>query len=257
MVAAWIDATRPFAARVAVASDRVVGEALARGEGIVFEGAQGVLLDEDWGFHPYTTWSRCTFENVDELLREVGGGERALRLGVARIYAHRHGPGPLPTECSAIAAALEEPHNSDGPWQGRFRFGWPDLVLARYARAVCGGVDALALTHLDALPRVAGWRVAESYDERRVLDWAATPPADLAGRARATEQLSAARPDLRGVPASEIDPRWPPPTGPPSCCAPRAPRPPTSRRSRPLRARAYAAGRESAPASRPTSGARE
>jgi adenylosuccinate synthase len=202
---AWIDATRPFAARVAIASDAVVGDALRGGAGVVFEGAQGVLLDEDWGFHPYTTWSRCTFENVDELLREVGAGERALRLGVARVYAHRHGPGPLPTASTELGAGLEEPHNVDGAWQGRFRVGWPDLVLARYASAVCGGVDALALTHVDHLPRRSDWRLAVSYDGRRVVDWAMTPPSDLPQRARATERLGTARPDYRPVRADEIE----------------------------------------------------
>jgi adenylosuccinate synthase len=202
---AWIDATRPFATRVAVASDRVVAEALACGTGVVFEGAQGVLLDEDWGFHPYTTWSRCTFEDVDELMRQAGAGERALRLGVARVYAHRHGPGPLPTESTALGAALEEPHNGDGAWQGPFRVGWPDLVLARYARAVCGGLDALALTHADELARRDNWRVAVSYDERRVVDWAMVPPGDLPGRARSTDRLVTARPDYQPVRPAEIE----------------------------------------------------
>jgi adenylosuccinate synthase len=202
---AWIDATRPFVARVAVASDAVVLDALRAGAGVVFEGAQGVLLDEDWGFHPYTTWSRCTFENVDELVSAAGAGEGVLRLGVLRPYAHRHGPGPLPTESAELGAALEEPHNGDGAWQGRFRVGWPDLVLARYASAVCGGVDALALTHVDDLARRADWRVAVSYDGRRVVDWAMTPPADLARRARATDRLAAARPDYQGASAADVE----------------------------------------------------
>lgn len=203
---AWIDATRPFVARVAVASDGVVVDALRAGTtGVAFEGAQGVLLDEDWGFHPYTTWSRCTFENVDELVSAAGAGEGVVRLGVVRPYAHRHGPGPLPTESAELGAALEEPHNGDGTWQGRFRVGWPDLVLARYARAVCGSVDALAVTHVDDLARRTDWRVATSYDGRRVVDWAMTPPGDLARRARATDRLAAARPDLQPMRAGEVE----------------------------------------------------
>jgi adenylosuccinate synthase len=205
VVDAWIDATRPFVARVRCASDGAVGAAVRGGAPVLFEGAQGVLLDEDHGFHPYTTWSRCTFANVDELLRDVAPGHRAYRLGVVRIYAHRHGPGPLPTESAELTAALDEPHNGDGPWQGRFRVGWPDLVMARYARAACGGIDALALTHLDAPFGPLRARIAPSYEQGRVVEWPAHAPDDLAGRAAATARLAQARPDLVEVEAREAE----------------------------------------------------
>ncbi|PIY21026.1 MAG: adenylosuccinate synthetase, partial [Deltaproteobacteria bacterium CG_4_10_14_3_um_filter_60_8] len=68
------------------------------GEQLVLEGAQGVLLDEDFGFHPYTTWSRTTFAHADELLDEVGFEGARVRLGVLRTYGVRHGPGPFPSE---------------------------------------------------------------------------------------------------------------------------------------------------------------
>lgn len=62
----------------------------------MFEGAQGILLDEWHGFHPYTTWSTTTFANAETLLAEAG--ESAIRLGVIRCYMTRHGPGPFVTE---------------------------------------------------------------------------------------------------------------------------------------------------------------
>lgn len=111
---------------------------------VIFEGAQGVLLDEWRGFHPFTTWSTCTFDNAVELTR----GWDVTRLGVLRTYATRHGAGPFPTERRDLD--VPEPHNALGPWQGAFRRGDLDLVLLRYAIASCGGVDALAVTHLDA-----------------------------------------------------------------------------------------------------------
>jgi adenylosuccinate synthase len=194
----WIEATEPFVARVATVPDGIVGDVLRRGERVVFEGAQGVLLDEDCGFHPYTTWSRCTFANVEELLAaHFPGGEPLFRLGVARIYAHRHGPGPLPTESTELGRALDEAHNVDGPWQGPFRVGWPDLVLCRYARAAAGPLDALALTHLDALPRVREWRMCAAYappHDDGAGRWPLLPPGDFDARAASTERLLMARP---------------------------------------------------------------
>jgi adenylosuccinate synthase len=201
---AWIDATRPFVGRVAMSDERVVEAALRDGRHVVFEGAQGVLLDEDWGFHPHTTWSHCTFANAEEILRELRCDERLVRVGVARAYAHRHGVGPLPTE-ARLGDPWSEPHNVDGPWQGPFRVGWPDLVLARYARAVSGGVDALALTHKDALARRAEWRVAESYDEARIATWPEVPPHDLDARAKSTERLARVVPDYATVRPADVE----------------------------------------------------
>lgn len=119
---------------------------------VIFEGAQGVLLDQTSGFAPHTTWSDCTFAPQEAELDRWGWAHARRRIGVLRTYHVRHGPGPLPTETPALAV-LPEPHNADGPWQGRFRRGFFDLALARHALEIVGGVDTLALTHLDALAR--------------------------------------------------------------------------------------------------------
>ena len=110
----------------------------------IFEGAQGVLLDEEYGFHPYSTWSNCTFHNALELLKGFSG--KVTRMGVTRTYLTRHGVGPFPSE-DPDARVVE--HNTTGDWQGKFRVGWYDFVLARYAREVLGGMDEVALNHLD------------------------------------------------------------------------------------------------------------
>jgi len=123
----------------------------------VFEGAQGVLLDQDHGFQPYTTWSDTTFNQADTILK--GCGVDVVRVGVIRAYATRHGAGPLPTEDPELV--LEDEHNGYGDWQREFRVGHFDSVLFDYALQVCGGVDMLAITHLDrvrALPTHAGMR---------------------------------------------------------------------------------------------------
>jgi adenylosuccinate synthase len=161
--ARWLDAAAAVLARIAVVPTAWLGAALAQAPAVVFEGAQGVLLDEWLGFHPYTTYSTCTCAGALALLAEHRYAGAVSRVGVLRAYLVRHGAGPLPTEDEALRDLLPEPHNEAGPWQGAVRRGFPDALLARYAAEACGGIDALALTHLDALPRVPAWRVGRGY----------------------------------------------------------------------------------------------
>ncbi|WP_236652512.1 adenylosuccinate synthetase, partial [Streptacidiphilus neutrinimicus] len=158
-----LPAYRAFAQAVRLTDEEHLPQVLRR-ERVVFEGAQGVLLDEWYGFHPYTTWSTTTFANASTLLAEAGAAADALRLGVVRSYTTRHGPGPLVTEDPALDAALAEPHNATGPWQGAFRRGHFDAVAHRYALGASGGADALAVTHLDAPARAHGLRFCDAYD---------------------------------------------------------------------------------------------
>ncbi|GAA3143997.1 hypothetical protein GCM10010466_38910 [Planomonospora alba] len=179
-VADCVAAYRAFAGRAVLVDSSRTAALLRRGP-VLFEGAQGVLLDEWHGFHPYTTWSTTTFANAVELL----GGAAALRLGVLRTYTTRHGPGPLVTEDPALR--LPEPHNRDGRWQGPFRTGHFDAVAHRYALAAAGGADALALTHLDAPVS----RMCHSYDTGEIP---VGRRGDLDGQARLTALLGRARP---------------------------------------------------------------
>ncbi len=125
--------------------------AAAEDETIVFEGAQGILLDQTFGFQPHTTWSNTTFDNAEALL---GNGEfrgEVRRVGVTRSYMTRHGAGPLVTEQTELDVLSEGDDNTTGPWQGRFRSGGLDLVALRYAVDVAGGIHDLAVNHLDRL----------------------------------------------------------------------------------------------------------
>jgi adenylosuccinate synthase len=132
---------------------------------VIFEGAQGALLDERYGFHPHTTWSRCTAEGAMEL-----AGDRPLtRLGVIRAYTTRHGAGPFPTEDPSMN--LPELHNPDGH-AGRFRVGALDVVLLRYALRVAP-MDGLAVTCLDRVGSTP--LVCLKYDEFDELQ----PPSTL------------------------------------------------------------------------------
>lgn len=151
---------------------RVVGDGhlqvLARQhESLIFEGSQGVLLDEWFGFHPYTTWSTTTSENALQLLSEIDHSARVNRLGILRAYTTRHGPGPFVTEDPGLATQIPEPHNSKGVWMGDFRYGHFDCVAHRYAIAANQGVDQLVVTGLD---RADEWRYVDRYDGPNVPD---------------------------------------------------------------------------------------
>jgi adenylosuccinate synthase len=209
-----------LARRAAIIGSSDVRSALRAPGAVIFEGAQGVLLDETYGFHPHTTWSTTTFANAQTLLDEAGYSNPRTRVGVLRTYFTRHGAGPFVTEDDALRPALPEPHNGDAGWQGRFRVGPFDAVAARYAVAVAGGVDGLAITHLDRLsqlpPRVctayrdgAAEGRAHSGDDRdadfvlsgdRVVDIRVPPAPDEVRQARLTARLRECTPAYSDVP---------------------------------------------------------
>jgi adenylosuccinate synthase len=120
---------------------------------MVFEGAQGVMLDEKHGTAPHNTWTNTTFENADALLDEVGVGRgNRTRIGCFRSYFTRHGAGPFPTEESGLE--LPEPHNGNDGFQGAFRVGRFDYAMAKQALDIVDGVDFLSVSHLDYLSRL-------------------------------------------------------------------------------------------------------
>ncbi|MFC6881243.1 adenylosuccinate synthetase [Actinomadura yumaensis] len=195
------DAFAAFAERVRIV-DATYLRWLLRTRAVVFEGAQGVLLDEWHGFYPYTTWSTTTSANAETLLAEAsaaGGGSAgggATRLGVLRAYATRHGPGPFVTEDATLTAELPDRHNVAGRWQGAFRVGHLDAVALRYALEATGGVDALAVTHLDVARARPDLRVCRAYTigGERVERLPVGPPGDLERQAALTRRVQTARP---------------------------------------------------------------
>jgi adenylosuccinate synthase len=134
---------------------------------VVLEGAQGLLLDRDLGFWPHVTPSSTTFVHAERFLGQLEVGLDVVKVGVLRAYATRHGAGPLATEDEALTAALPEAHNRTDPWQGRFRLGWFDAPMARYALRAIGGVDALVVTHLDRLASLERAQVCPAYENAR------------------------------------------------------------------------------------------
>lgn len=162
VIEAWITSMVRIGELGLAAPDPVLERWLRETETVIFEGAQGVLLDADAGFHPFTTWSRCTAENAFELIEEMAPDSSAFKIGVMRSYAVRHGPGPLPTETDELTSVIFE-HNEHNEWQGAVRYGWFDAVLARYALGLTGGVDSLAVTHMDVLSHQLTWKYCAGY----------------------------------------------------------------------------------------------
>lgn len=132
-----------------VVSDDTISSALKEGRN-VFEGSQGVLLDEDLGFHPHNTWSTTTQQNAQVLLKEAGLAPGHV-VGVVRTYMTRHGAGPFPSEFAQPdwSNVYPEHHNAYGQFQGGWRAGYMDLALLEYAVRANKGIDSLAVTHVD------------------------------------------------------------------------------------------------------------
>ena len=161
--AMWTSKFEAAASQLRIVPNDYLGD-LADERDLIFEGAQGVLLDEWYGFHPHTTWSTCTFANADELLHRINYHGEIEKLGVMRADHTRHGPGPFPTESAYLGTRLEDQHNIYSEYQGTMRFGWLDLVLAKYALDVVGDVDSVAITCLDHLQYMERTFVNRGYD---------------------------------------------------------------------------------------------
>ncbi len=150
----------------------LLAEALARGDEVLFEGAQGTLLDIDHGTYPFVTSSNPTAGGA---IVGSGIGPKAIDrvIGVAKAYISRVGTGPFPTELhDEIGDRMIELGGEYGTVTGRRRrCGWLDLVALRYAVRV-NSLTEIFLTKLDILSafdtiKVAvGYRsLGESYDE--------------------------------------------------------------------------------------------
>ncbi|MBI2397429.1 MAG: adenylosuccinate synthase [Xanthomonadales bacterium] len=136
------------------------------GKRILFEGAQGSLLDIDHGTYPYVTSSNTT---VGGALAGCGVGADAIDyvLGICKAYATRVGGGPFPTELNdAVGEGLRARGHEFGATTGRpRRCGWIDLVALRRAVQV-NGINGLAITKLDVLDGMPSVKVCIAYEYR-------------------------------------------------------------------------------------------
>ena len=134
-----------------------------KGDSILFEGAQGAMLDVDLGTYPFTTSSNTT---VGGALTGLGIGPRMFDeiVGVVKAYTTRVGGGPFPTELiDDIGISLREAGAEYGATTGRpRRTGWLDLVLLKHACRI-NGIEKLAVTKLDVLSGFDKIKVCTSY----------------------------------------------------------------------------------------------
>jgi adenylosuccinate synthase len=140
-----------------------IDTAIREGRGVLFEGAQGTLLDVDHGTYPFVTSSNCVAGGCS-----TGGvvapGQIDRVIGVVKAYCTRVGEGPFPTEdCGDTGERLRESGAEFGATTGRpRRCGWLDLVALKYSVRV-NGLDSIALTKLDVLSGLDEIKVCVAY----------------------------------------------------------------------------------------------
>jgi adenylosuccinate synthase len=144
-------------------TSRLVQEGLDAGEVVVFEGAQGALLDIDHGTYPFVTSSNPV-AGAACIGAGVGPKDIDEIWGVTKAYGTRVGAGPFPTEVDgAFADMLRERGGEYGTTTGRARrVGWLDLVALRYAARI-NTLTALAVTKLDVLSGIERLQVCTRY----------------------------------------------------------------------------------------------
>ena len=178
---------RDYAGRLAphvVNSARFLREAMRQGKRLLFEGAQGTLLDIDHGTYPYVTSSNATSGGAC-----TGSGVPPTAIGrvigVVKAYTTRVGEGPFPTEFGPqLMERIRTKGKEFGATTGRpRRCGWFDAVLARHAVAL-NGCDAMAVTKLDVLDEMDTIQIAVGYRDggKTISEF----PADLGCLSRCT-----------------------------------------------------------------------
>ena len=160
LAAAW-ERLRPWVRDTA----SYLAAAQQQGKSMLFEGAQGTLLDIDHGTYPFVTSSSAT---AGGMCTGLGVPPKAIGavMGVVKAYTTRVGGGPLPTELTdEVGHRLRETGQEFGASTGRpRRCGWYDAVAVRYAARV-NGLDALALTKLDVLDGLSEVSICTSYKQ--------------------------------------------------------------------------------------------
>jgi adenylosuccinate synthase len=160
---------------------RMLHEARARGRRILFEGAQGVLLDIDHGTYPFVTSSN-TVAGTAAAGSGLGPGAVGFVLGIAKAYTTRVGSGPFPTEQdNEVGERLGTRGHEFGTVTGRKRrCGWLDAVLLRQSAAV-SGITGIALTKIDVLDGFDEVAICTGYRLRgEILDYYPSNAADQA-----------------------------------------------------------------------------
>ncbi len=203
LIERFIEDVRLFLSRLEKADASV----LRRAAPIVFEGAQGLLLDPTYGWFPHVTRSATGLANVLALAEEAGIDEIHAHY-ITRAYTTRHGAGPLPHETAQLPYfGIEDLTNIPNPHQGVLRFAWPDVDLLRRTIMQDYGQPrrwvkvalALAVTCLDQIGALAHF---VKDGQRTFLDAEAFPffLADFLGAGRLLVSYGPTREDVEASP---------------------------------------------------------
>ncbi|WP_119168636.1 adenylosuccinate synthase [Algihabitans albus] len=176
-----IEQLHDIAPKILPYTDRVwqrLDEARRDGKRILFEGAQGAMLDVDHGTYPFVTSSN-TLGGQAAAGSGIAPGSLGMVLGITKAYTTRVGSGPFPTELDdEIGRRLGERGHEFGTVTGRARrCGWFDAVMVRQAIKI-GGIDGIALTKLDVLDGFEQLQVCTGYRiDGALLDYLPAQPA--------------------------------------------------------------------------------
>lgn len=147
-------------------TDIIINKMISQNKKVLFEGAQGTLLDVDHGTYPYVTSSSPVAGGVCTGLG-VGPTKISKVLGIAKAYTTRVGSGPFPTEIKdALGEKIREKGGEYGATTGRpRRCGWLDMVVLRHSARV-NGFTGIAITKLDVLDGLKTIKICTSYKYR-------------------------------------------------------------------------------------------
>ncbi len=196
LAARWWEALGEYVGDVS----RLLHDDLREGRPILFEGAQGALLDVDFGTYPFVTSSNTIAGGIPASL---GIPPRAVErvVGIAKAYTTRVGAGPFPTEeHGPLGDRLRDAGGEYGTTTGRpRRCGWFDAVAVAHAVRV-SGIDALVLTKLDVLGGIDPLRIAVAYEiEGERTEWFPGTAAELARAVPVYEEMPGWTENLAGV----------------------------------------------------------
>lgn len=151
----------------------LIDDQLSKGKRVLYEGAQGILLDVDYGTYPYVTSSSTAGAGI-YTGAGIPGKHVEQMIGVAKAYTTRVGEGPFPTELfDELGAEIQTKGNEFGATTGRKRrCGWIDIPLLRYS-VKCSHLTSIALTKLDILSNLKELKICYAYEVNgKVVDCA-------------------------------------------------------------------------------------
>jgi adenylosuccinate synthase len=162
---AYMGYAKKLAAHIAD-TDIIINEMISQKRNVLFEGAQGTLLDIDHGTYPYVTSSNSVAGGACTGLG-IGPTKISKVLGIVKAYTTRVGSGPFPTEIKgALGEEIREKGGEYGATTGRpRRCGWLDIVVLRHAARI-NGLTGVAITKLDVLDGIKTLKICTSYKHK-------------------------------------------------------------------------------------------